>query len=329
MKAVYYVRQGAASDVLEYGELLQPVPGAGEVRVRVHVSGVNPTDLKARSGSGAPMAFPRVVPHQDGSGIIDAVGEGVDPARIGERVWIYEAQSGRSGGTAAEFVTVPVENDVRLPDDVSFAVGASLGIPALTAHRCLFADGDIKARKVLVHGGAGVVGTAAILLAKWAGAWVATTVSNDEQAAIAHENGADLVLNRHKDDVALAIMGATKDAGVDRIVEVDLKANAAVDLMCLARGGVVSTYATRHPDDDLTIPLLKCMLRGYLIRFVFVYSVPKDAKLAGVEAVSACVSAGAYNPRIGLTVGLKDVVKAHQALEQGKVTGKVLVTVAE
>ncbi|MFP3507579.1 alcohol dehydrogenase catalytic domain-containing protein, partial [Burkholderia sp. SIMBA_062] len=167
-----------------------------EVRVRVHVSGLNPTDVKARTGFSTAMPYPRIIPHQDGAGIIDAIGVNVPANRLGERVWIYEAQYGRAAGTAAEFVVVPSDHAIHLPDNVSFEVGASLGIPALTAHRCLFSDGDLKSKRVLVHGGAGVVGTAAILLAKWAGAWVIASVTNAEQVTIARENGADQIVDR-------------------------------------------------------------------------------------------------------------------------------------
>ncbi|MGK2911505.1 MAG: alcohol dehydrogenase catalytic domain-containing protein [Sphingobium sp.] len=160
MRAIHYDRQGAADDVLILGDLPSPWPQAGEVLVRVHMSGINPTDVKARTGFSSAMPYARVIPHQDGAGMIEAVGTGVPATRIGERVWIFEAQSGRAAGTAADYVVVPSTNAVPLPANTSYAIGASLGIPALTAHRCLFADGDLKGQRVLVHGGAGVVGTA-------------------------------------------------------------------------------------------------------------------------------------------------------------------------
>jgi NADPH2:quinone reductase len=327
VKAAFYDRQGPAAEVLQVGEVPTPEPGAGQVRVRVHVSGLNPTDTKSRTGYSAPMAHQRVIPHQDGAGLIDAVGEGVDKSRMGERVWIYEAQHGSATGTAAQQVVVPAIKAVPLPDNVSFDIGASLGIPAITAHRCLFADGDVRGKRVLVQGGAGVVGTAAILLAKWAGAWVATTVSSDEQAAIARINGADLVINRRTEDVAAVLKHETQGAGVDRIVEVDLKANWVVDIASIAASGTISTYATSGPSDELTVPLLKVMLRGSVLRWVFVYTMPADAKQAAVAAISECIAAGRYQPRIGLKVGLDQVVDAHEALEKGKVMGKVLIEI--
>ncbi|NKL21771.1 NADPH:quinone reductase [Rhizobium leguminosarum] len=327
MKAAFYEKQGDAKTVLQVGALPDPMPGPGEVRVFVRVSSVNPTDLKARAGyGGAPMAFPRIVPHQDGAGIIDDVGEGVPASRIGERVWLYEAQAGRPTGTAAQYTIVPAERAVPLPDNVSFETGACLGIPALTAHRCLFADGDVRGKRILVQGGAGAVGTAAILLAKWAGAWVATTISRPEQANIAKEAGADLVINRRTDDISTVIMMATGGGGIDRIVEVDLAANIQTDLLCIATNGVISSYAAADPKEAVALPALKAMLKAVLIRFVFVYSVPSDAKQAGVDALTKCLQAGAYAPAIAARYSLDEIAAAHEAQESGKLIGKILVT---
>ncbi|WP_312400332.1 NADPH:quinone reductase [Stenotrophomonas indicatrix] len=327
MRAAYYDRQGPADEVLCVAELPTPQPGPGEVRVRMHMSGLNPTDLKARTGFSAPMPFPRIIPHQDGAGVIDAVGDPEEAGRIGQRVWIYEAQYGRASGTAAAFVVVPAGHAVPLPGDVSFEVGASLGIPALTAHRCLFADGDINGRRVLVQGGAGVVGTAAVLLAKWAGAWVAATVMNAEQASIARAAGADLVLDRLNDDVAGAINTHTRSAGVDRIVEVNVQANLDLDLACLASGGVISAYAAAQATDELSLPLLRAMVHGCVLRFVYIYSVPQEAKIHAIRDITACLASGAYSPYVGLKVDLQKIAEAHQALEAGTVMGKVLIAI--
>jgi NADPH:quinone reductase-like Zn-dependent oxidoreductase len=327
MRAAYYDRQGPADEVLCVAELPTPQPGPGEVRVRMHMSGLNPTDLKARTGFSAPMPFPRIIPHQDGAGVIDAVGDPEEAGRIGQRVWIYEAQYGRASGTAAAFVVVPAGHAVPLPGDVSFEVGASLGIPALTAHRCLFADGDINGRRVLVQGGAGVVGTAAVLLAKWAGAWVAATVMNAEQASIARAAGADLVLDRLNDDVAGAINTHTRRAGVDRIVEVNVQANLDLDLACLASGGVISAYAAAQATDELSLPLLRAMVHGCVLRFVYIYSVPQEAKIHAIRDITACLASGAYSPHVGLKVDLQKIAEAHQALEAGAVMGKVLIAI--
>lgn len=325
MKAAYYERQGKASEVLRLRDFPVPQPGPGEVRVRIHASGLNPSDIKARTGFSSPAAFPLIIPHQDGAGVIDAVGSGVAPTRIGERVWLFEAQYRRAFGTAADYAVVPVSQAVLLPDNVSFEIGACLGVPALTAHRCLFADGDIKGRAILVQGGAGAVGTAAILLAKWAGAWVATTVSTPDQAHAARRAGADLVINRRSEDVAEIVKSATEQRGVDRIVEVGLQENLATDMDCLANGGVISAYAVGSADDQLALPLLKAMIAGCTFRFVYIYTVPAVAKSAAVSAISRCLADGAYAPTIGMQVPLDDIVQAHEAQEAGRVIGKIIV----
>jgi NADPH2:quinone reductase len=329
MRAIHYASQGAADDVLIFGDLPTPTPQTGEVLVRLHVSGINPTDVKARTGFSSDMHYARVIPHQDGAGVIEAVGAGVPLTRIGERVWIFEAQSGRAEGTAADYVALPSANAVPLPANTSFEIGASLGIPALTAHRCLFADGDLKGRRVLVHGGAGVVGSAAIHLAKWAGAWVATTVLEPQHETIAREAGADLVLNLRADDVAARIREATAGKGVDRIIDVNLVANIEVDLACLAIGGVISSYAMRDATDESAIPLLRAMIAGAVFRFVYIYTVPLSAKQAAIVDITASLEADAYRPRIGLIVPLHRTADAHNVLEQGAVAGKVLVRVVD
>ena len=325
MQAAFYDKQRSAREVLIVGDLPDPHAGAGEVRVRVVASGINPSDIKTRTGfGGKAMPFPRIVPHQDGAGVIDAVGPGVPETRIGERVWIYMAQWGRAFGTAAEFVVVPSVQAVTLADNVSFEIGASLGVPAMTAHRCLFADGDLRGKKVLVQGGAGAVGNAAILLAKWAGAWVSATVSRDEQAEVARAAGADLVINRHEEDVPHAIRSATGGHGVDRIVDVDVAANIDVAVACLARDGVVSAYSTETPGARLTIPFFPALLGGFSFRFVYVYTMPDAAMRQAAEEISACAASGAYVPRIAKTYPLDAVADAHEFQESGKAVGKVL-----
>ncbi len=260
MRAAFYERPGAA-DVLLVADLPDPEPGPGQVRVRVHVSGLNPSDTKGRRGwAGAPMPFARVIPHQDGAGVIDRVGSGVSNTRLGERVWIYEAQCGRSIGAAEELTVVPSINAVPLPDSAFFEVGACLGVPAMTAHRCLFADGDLRDAWVLVQGGAGAVGFAAVLLAKWAGARVAATVSRPEQARVVQEAGADLILNRKVDDLQARIREATGGTGVVRIVDVSLVDNLDNDLACLAPNGVIIAYAADTIDAVLRVPFLRAML---------------------------------------------------------------------
>ncbi|MGN7755489.1 NADPH:quinone reductase [Sinorhizobium sp. 22678] len=273
------------------------------------------------------MPFPRIVPHQDGAGVIDAVGPGVPPSRVGERVWVYMAQCGRALGTAAELVVVSSAQAVRLTDNVSFEIGAALGVPAMTAHRCLFADGDLRGKRVLVQGGAGAVGNAAILLAKWAGAWVAATVSREQQAEVARAAGADLVLNRHGEDVSERVRSATGGHGVDRIVDVDISANIDVSIACLGRDGVVSAYSTESPDAKLTIPFFPALLGGFSFRLVYVYTMPEAAMRQAAGEISACAASGAYAPRIAKTYALDEVAEAHELQESGKAVGKVLLRI--
>lgn len=206
MKAIWYEEPGEAAAVLQYGDLEQPSPGPGEVLVRVHGSGVNPSDTKFRSGwMGLKQPYPRTIPHNDGAGMIEAVGEGVPTSRVGERVWIYEAQRGSAWGTAADYVVIPAYKAVPLPESFDFAAGASLGVPAMTAHFSVFSDGPVEDKTILVHGGAGAVGMYAIQLAKWGGARAIATVSNEEKAEIAAHYGADLVLNYRQEDIVARV----------------------------------------------------------------------------------------------------------------------------
>ena len=324
MRAAFYDHQGAARDVLQVGELPDPMPGAGEVRVRVQASGLNPSDTKGRSGwGGGAMPYPRIIPHQDGAGVIDAVGEGVDQGRIGERVWVYEAQRGRAGGTAATYSVLPSAQAVTLPDGVPFEVGACLGVPAMTAHRCLFADGPLNGAWVLVQGGAGAVGSAAILLAKWAGAHVVATVSRPEQAEVARAAGADLVINRCEEDVAARVRAASGE-GVARIVDVALADNIESDLACLAVNGVITAYASDDADARLTVPFRQAMMGGVVIRLVFVYVMPEQAHRDAARDINAALVAGAYRPRIGLRLPLDRIAEGHEAQDGGKLVGKVV-----
>jgi NADPH2:quinone reductase len=337
MKAIVY-RHTGGPEVLELSDRPVPEPGPGEVRVRIAVSGVNPTDWKSRAGSapGEALPFAEVVPNQDGAGTIDAVGEGVDPARDGERVWIWEAAWQRPNGTAQEYVAVPQHQAVALPAGASFDLGASLGIPAITAHRTLtvsegapaqLAPGSLAGAAVLVAGGAGAVGNAAVQLAKWAGATVITTVSGAEKAALATAAGADHVVNYREEDAADAIRRVAP-GGVQTIVEVAPVANAALDRAVLARGGTVAAYAGA-PGDEVLLPVRDVMAANVRYQFVLVYTLPEDAKRRAVAAVSQAVAAGAI--RVGEAAGLpllrfplEKTGDAHAAVQAGAI-GKVLI----
>jgi NADPH:quinone reductase len=314
-----------------------PEPGAGEVRVRVSVSGVNPTDWKARSRGEAPP-FPEVVPNQDGAGTIDAVGEGVDPSRVGERVWLWEAAWQRSGGTAQEYVVLPERQAVKLLDGSSFDLGASLGIPALTAHRCLtVGEGGperlrpdaLGGRTVLVAGGAGAVGHAAIQLARWAGAHVIATVSSASKAQLARAAGADHVVDYRSGDAAAEISRLAPD-GVSAVVEVAPGANAELDAAVLAPNGTVAAYANER-GGDVALPVRELIPRNVRYQFVLVYTVPGGAKEHAVADVAAAVADGALpvGEEAGLPLHrypLEQTAAAHAAVEGGAV-GKVLIDV--
>jgi NADPH:quinone reductase len=321
MRAATYDRLGSA-DVLQVVDLPRPEPAAGEVRVRVRVSAVNPTDWKARAdGPGRTMPFPFVVPNQDGAGEIDAVGDGVDPSRIGQRVWVYFASWRRQYGTAEEWVCLPEQQAVPLADSASLELGASLGIPALTAHRALFSDGPLQGKTVLVAGGAGAVGHFATELARRAGARVVTTVSSPEKAELARAAGAHTVVDYRAEDAASAVRAAAPD-GVDRIVEVALSANLELDLHVLAPNGTVVTYAQSGPDP--AIPTRRLMTPNLTLRFLLIYTVPTAALRAAVEEVSAAVAAGDLTELPVTRYGLDQIAEAHRAVENG-VVGKVVV----
>ncbi len=340
MRAVVYTKTGGP-DVLTLIDKALVEPGPGEVRVRIHRAGVNPTDWKARAGSGPGISVdPAKTPGQDGAGVVDAVGEGVEPAWLGLRVWIFEAAHQRNEGSTQEFALVPAHRVVLLPDSASFDLGAALGIPFLTAHRCLtvaeegphrLGPGTLQGRTVLVAGGAGAVGNAAIQLARWSDATVITTISSPRKALLAAAAGADHVINYREQDVAHEI-GKIAPEGVDSIVEVAPGPNATLDAAVLARYGSVACYAD-DGGDQIVLPMRALMSRNVRWQFVLVYTEPHEAKLRAVEDVGAAVLDGAI--RVGDDAGLPlhhftldQAGEAHQAVEEA-VVGKVLIDVAE
>jgi NADPH2:quinone reductase len=325
MKAVWYDRNGAA-DVLQIGELPDPEPGPGEVRVRVVASGVNPSDWKRRQGLTRRMEFPRVIPHQDGAGVIDRVGPGVPESRLGERVWLYQAQIGRPFGTAAEYTVQPAIRAIPLPANTGFAAGAGLGVPAMTAHRCVFADGPVTGKTVLVTGGAGAVGHYAIQLAKLHGARVIATVSSDQKAQIALGAGADATVNYRTEDTVRRIMDLTGGAGVDHIVEVDFAGNFQVNRQILRDNGVLALYSAGVAPQP-TVPL-QFKASNVIVRFVLVYDMPEAAKEAAVREITRLLEGGKLRHLAGPHFPLEQVRQAHLAVEGGAI-GKVVLEVAQ
>jgi len=323
MKAALYDRFGAAREVLRVEEVDRPEPGPGEVRVKIDFSGINPTDWKSRSGATPRPIDGFQIPHHDGAGVVDAVGEGVDPARIGQRVWLWMAAAGRRWGTGGEWTVVPERNAVPLPPGVSAELGASLGVPAITAHRCLFTDGPIDGKTVLVAGGAGAVGHFAIELAKHAGARVVTTVSGPRKAELAAKAGADLVVNYREPDAADQISSFAGPGGVDHVVELALGANLQLDLAVIARPDArIVCYAAEATDP--AVPVRACMNANVMLRFVLLYGVPEDALEQAAEDISAALAAGALTELPATKFPLDEVAAAHEAVEAGAV-GKVLV----
>ena len=323
MKAAFYDRHGPAREVLRVEELDRPEPGPGEVRVKVEASGVNPTDWKSRSGATPRPIDGFQIPHHDGAGVIDAVGEGVDLARIGQRVWLWMAAAGRRWGTAAEWAVVPDRMAVPLPRGVSAELGASLGVPAVTAHRCLFADGPIKGKTVLVAGGAGAVGHFAIELAKHAGARVITTVSGPQKAELAAKAGADLVVNYREPDAADRIGSFAGAGGVDHVVELALGTNLQLDLAVVARPDARIVCYAAEPTDP-AIPVRACMNANVMLRFVLLYGVPHEAIEQAAKDITAALADGALTELPTTRFRLDEIAAAHDAVEAGAV-GKVLV----
>jgi NADPH2:quinone reductase len=320
MRAALYDHYGPAAEVLRVEEVDRPEPGPGEVRVRIEVSGINPTDWKSRSGATPRPIDGFQIPHHDGAGVIDKVGEGVDPGRVGERAWTWLAAAGQPGGTAAQWSVLPERQAVRLPDGASAELGATLGVPAMTAHRCLFADGPVDGKTVLVAGGAGAVGHFAIELAKHAGARVITTVSGPAKAELAARAGADYVVNYTDADAAAQISALA--GPVDRVIELALGANLALDLAVTRPHAHIVSYAAEPADPVL--PVRACMTANVTLRFVLLYGVPAVALDQAARDITVALADGALTELPVTRFALDDIVAAQQAVEGGAV-GKVLV----
>jgi NADPH:quinone reductase len=324
MRAAYYEKNGPARDVLKLGEIETPRPGPGEVRVKLAVSGVNPSDVKGREGRTRKIAFPRVIPHSDGAGVIDMVGDGVAAARVGERVWTWNAQWKRAFGTCAEYVVLPAALAVSLPDHVTFEEGACFGIPAMTAYHAVAVAEAWAGSTILVAGGAGAVGHYAIQFAKARGAVVITTVSSAEKARIAEDAGADHVIDYKAENVGERVMELTDKAGVDAIVELDLSANAKLIPGVLRPRGTVVIYGT---GGEATLPAQWLLVNAVALKFIFVYELTAEERQAAIDRITRMLMEKRLANNVAATLPLSDIVVAHETVEQGKVAGNVVVRI--
>lgn len=323
MQAAYYERNGPAREVLRIGEIQTPSAGPGEVRVKLAASGVNPSDVKSRQGSTRKIAFPRVIPHSDGAGVIDDVGDGVPKSRIGERVWVWNGQWKRAFGTAAEFIVVPTAQAVALPGNVSFEAGACLGIPAMTAIHAVVLAKATKDKTLLVSGGAGAVSQYVIQFAKAQGATVITTVSSPEKAKAAHEAGADHTVDYKRESVGERVMEITGNRGIDVTIEMDLTANAKLIPNVLRPKGSVIVYGT---GPEAVLPAAFCLVNSIRLQFFLVYELDAAERERALAAINSALKTGSLLNRIlQPTYSLADTVAAHEAVERGTI-GNVIVT---
>jgi NADPH2:quinone reductase len=324
LRAVYYERNGTAREVLRIGEVETPRPGPGEVRVKLVTSGVNPSDVKSRQGATRKIAFPRVVPHSDGAGIIDDVGAGVSRTRIAQRVWVWNGQWKRAFGTAAEFIVLPANQAVPLPDKVGFEAGACLGIPAMTAVHAVALAHAAAGATLLVSGGAGAVSQYVIQFAKAKHARVITTVSSQEKAVAAREVGADHTINYKNENVADRVMEITEKKGVDAVIEMDLAANAKLIPGVLRPKGSVIVFGT---GPETVLPAAFCLVNSIRIQFFLVYELDSAERERAVFDIDAALKSGALLNRVAYpTFPLDETAAAHEAVERGSL-GNVIVTI--
>ena len=328
MRAAWFEEFGDAAEVLVVGDKPKPALEPGQVLVRLACSGVNPSDVKKRSGS-----FPDlldegyVIPHSDGAGVIEAVGSGVSEDRIGERVWIYQAQHGRRFGTAAEYVAVDSERAVRLPANTSMEQGACLGIPAMTAHRCVFADGPVDGTSILITGGAGRVGHYAIQWAAQSGARVIASASNDVDAQACLDAGASAVVNHRDADWVEKVLAANEGQKIDRVIDVEFGENLPAVLDMIRVSGIIATYSSTVVGEP-KLPFYRMMFMDLTIRLVIVYAMPEEAKQQAVDDITHWLAADRLQHRVAHVVSLDEIARSHELIEQGGFRGCVVVDTA-
>lgn len=324
MRAIWYDRTGPAREVLQFGERPTPSAGQGQALIRVRASGINPSDVGMRGGAVGPMAYPRITPNSDGAGVVEAVGPGVSDAWVGKRVWFYNGQrNGRAFGSAAEYIELDTDLLRELPDGVSFAEGATLGIPCMTAHRALFLAGPVQGRTVLVTGGAGAVGHYAVQLAKWAGASVIATVSGPEKAERALAGGADHVVDYRREDVAARVRELTGGEGVHHVVDVDFGGNVAATLACVRQNGSIAYYATRG-DATPAVPMGAAMRLNLRIHAVYLPVSPHEARRRAQDDITRWIATGQRQLSVAARFPLAECALAHEAVEAGTKVGTVV-----
>jgi NADPH2:quinone reductase len=324
MKAAYYRGYGAAREVFELGELPDPEPGAGEVRVKLRYSGVNPSDCNRRAGTRDRPGYRLIIPHSDGAGEIDKVGAGVEEARIGERVWTWNAQRGRPFGTAAEFVCLPSAQAVPMPGGVDLELGAGFGVPAMTAYFSLFSDGPVAGRDVLVTGAAGAVGLYAAQFAHLGGARsLIATVSGDAKAEIARDAGVPVIVNYKQDNVAERVLEATQKRGVDRISEVDFGGNLATTCKVMREGTVIGTYASRGLEEP-PLPYYPFLFANIVVRFIQCSLILGELRAAGIRDLNRWSAEGRLRHPTPTILPISEIVRAHELVESKAVIGKVM-----
>lgn len=327
MKAAFYEKLGSAREVLQLGVLADPHPAAGEVRVRIEWSGVNPSDVKSRMGlRSKQMPFARVIPHSDGSGVIDAVGDGVPNDRVGQRVWVWNAAWGRPHGTACEFVCLPQEQAVALPDGVEGEAAACLGIPALTALHAVLMDGGVAGKTVLVAGGGGAVGHYAVQMASRLGAArVLASVSTSEKAALARGAGADDLVFYKTEPLAERVLELTNGQGVDRIIELDLAANAEADVQMLRSGGECVVYGSSA--STVQLPFFPLIARNIQLKFFIVYHLAPNERTRAISTLTRMLQHGVLQHNVAARLPLEEISAAHELVESGRAAGNVALKV--
>ena len=323
VRVAFYESFGAAADVLQVAERALEKPARGEVQVQLHASGINPSDIKKRAGLRGDFTHDFVIPHSDGAGIISDVGEGISKDRIGQRVWLYEAQHNRTWGTAAQSINLPTERVAPLPDITSFSEGAAIGIPMMTAHRCLTSYGSIGGKTVLITGGQGRVGYYAVQLAKLFGADVVTTVSNDEGVRELLELGADIAVN-YKDSNYPATIQEARPEGIDLVVDVEFGGNFKAYLPLLNNNSVIASYASSQ-EANPELPFYDLMFKNIFLHPILVYSMLEEAKTRAVKDINKVLDRGKIKHRIAKKFGLEEIAQAHQAVENSELRGSVVV----